>query len=137
MSTSAFVWLGVAVGGTIGALARFAVSTGLTGWLGSGFPWGTLAVNLLGTFFLGVVGAWNQAGRGPSVLSTAVNTGLLGAFTTFSTLQWELLTYFRQGQWKKALLYEGVSVGLGLVLIWLGYAAGQFVLARSWTGRPS
>jgi len=48
MSTSAFVWLGVAVGGTIGALARFAVSTGLTGWLGSGFPWGTLAVNLLG-----------------------------------------------------------------------------------------
>lgn len=131
MSTGVHVWMGIAVGGMVGALARYGVTAGLASLLGTSFPWGTLAVNLLGSYLLGLIGAWNEVSLAPSVVRTALGTGLVGAFTTFSTLQWELLVYLRHGQWKETLLYVGVSLGLGLLLIWLGLTTGQVVLVRA------
>lgn len=83
-------------------------------------PLGTLLVNLLGSFLLG----W-MLGKNVSETSLILlGTGFLGAFTTFSTLNWEMLQFQQQKQWLKAVIYLGISYTCGLCFAFIGYGLG-------------
>lgn len=117
---SAAAVLAVGLIGGLGALARFVVDGAVASRLGRGFPFGTLAVNLAGAFALGVlVGA---AVRGEAY--DIAGTGLIGAFTTFSTWALESHRLGEDGQLRLGALNFGVSLVLGVTLAWLGRELG-------------
>ena len=117
----------IAGGGALGALARFWVSSGVYQLLGKSFPWGTLTVNVVGSFAMGflLVLFLERLASAPE-WRAAVLVGFLGAFTTFSTFSIETLTLMEQGELSKALLNVLVSVVLCVAACWLG-----LILARS------
>jgi CrcB protein len=88
--------LGVALGGALGALARWFLAVALRNVI-EGFPVGTFAINAIGCFVFGLLWAWN-AGKWPAPLAAAAFTGFLGAFTTFSTFAFENLELWQQGR---------------------------------------
>lgn len=119
------MWIAVAAGGAIGAVLRFAISRGAAQALGAGFPWGTLFVNALGAFAIGILVAWFSLRLNVSpALRAMVLTGLLGALTTFSTFSLETLELARSGAVARAAMNVGVNVSASLVLVWLGYLLG-------------
>lgn len=107
----------VGLGGFGGAIARFALS----GWMSRKFPgsipYGTLTVNLLGSFLLGAVLA---AGIKP--LALLLGTGFMGAFTTFSTFKTEGMKLALSRQWRALAIYYGLSYTLGIALAFAGHA---------------
>ena len=116
----------IAAGGALGALARYGMSNGVYAWLGRGFPWGTLAVNLLGSFLMGLLFvllierlSWAPEWRG------AILIGFLGAFTTFSTFSIETLNLLEEGALLTAFLNMLVSVWLCIVVCWVGVILGR------------
>ena len=118
--------IAIAGGGALGALLRFWVSTGVYQWLGRGFPWGTLAVNFIGSFLMGFLFVlFLERMLISGELRAAVLVGLLGSFTTFSTVSIETLTLLEQADYVKALLNVVLSVGICILACWAG-----LVLAR-------
>ncbi len=120
----------VALFGALGALARYGVS----GWVAratrsSAFPYGTLSVNIVGSFALGLL--MGLATGGALGLSPRVRVGLaigfLGAFTTFSTFSYETLEALRVGQLRFAFLNVAVSVVGALAACWLGLSLAERV----------
>ncbi|OYW21296.1 MULTISPECIES: fluoride efflux transporter CrcB [unclassified Sphingomonas] len=105
----------VMLGGALGAAARYLVGQAMLGWLGSNYPWGTLAVNLIGGLAMGVlVGMLARMASGEQArLFLAV--GVLGGFTTFSAFSLELVTMLERGAMLTALGYALASV-IGAVL---------------------
>jgi CrcB protein len=118
----------VALGGAVGSLLRWLLSGAVQRWAGPLFPWGTLAVNVVGSLAIGFVGALaiERAQMTPAMRQLLI-TGLLGGFTTFSALSYETLTLIREGQWAAAALYGGGSLAAGLVATIAGFAAGMRV----------
>lgn len=118
--------LSIAAGGAIGALLRFWVSTGIYLLLGRGFPYGTLAVNVLGSLAMGLlyVLLLERMTVGPEVRG-ALLVGLLGAFTTFSTFSIETLNLIEQADYLKALLNILASVLACLFAAWIGLTLGR------------
>jgi len=120
--------LAVAVGGAAGAVARYALS----GWVAhlareGPFPYGTLAVNALGSLALGFVMGATTAGRlalGPDARA-ALTVGVLGAFTTFSTFSYETVQAARLGDLRVAAVNVAASLALGLAACWLGLRLGR------------
>ncbi len=111
----------VAVGGAVGAVARYAVMIGVARWLGAGFPYGTLAVNVIGSFILGALIEVMALVWSPGeALRAFLVVGLLGAFTTFSTFSLDVVSLFQRGETVGAILYIGASVLLSV----LGLLAG-------------
>lgn len=116
----------IAVAGALGALSRYGISLAAARWLGPGFPFGTLLVNVIGCLLLGVL-----AQRGlshPSLskpLQLAIGTGFLGSFTTFSTFGVETVTLLQDGAWGPALANVGLNVLVGLGCAALGMALGR------------
>ncbi|HHY02351.1 MAG TPA: fluoride efflux transporter CrcB [Paracoccus sp.] len=119
--------LQVALGGAAGAVARHGVNIGAGRLFGPGFPVGTVAVNILGSFLMGLL-VVVLAARG-NALSPLLITGLLGGFTTFSAFSLDAVTLWQRGQGAVALAYVAGSVGLSLAALLAGLAAGQKVLA--------
>ena len=115
--------IAVALGGALGSALRYAAQNAARAWLGSAFPWGTLAVNLLGSLLIGVCAA--AFDRGWPALRPWVMAGLLGGFTTFSAFSLENLQLLRGGQAAWALLYSVGSVAGGLCLAWAGYSGAR------------
>lgn len=116
----------VLCGGALGALGRFLVGTLAERWLGSAYPWGTTFVNLAGSFLAGLVfAAFAQRGGLPDAVRLAALTGFLGAFTTFSTLMFEVATLFQGGRTGQALLHLAVHNGLGLGCVFAGLWLGR------------
>lgn len=111
----------VAAGGALGSVLRYAVSVLLAASLGPGFPWGTLAVNVLGSAAIGALAGLGVEGGWRLLLVT----GLLGGFTTFSAFSLETALLWERGWWL-ALLYVLASVALGLA----GFALGYGMLRR-------
>ena len=103
--------LAIAAGGAIGALLRYWASTGVHAWLGRGFPYGTLFVNVLGSLLMGFLFVWliDRMAACPA-LRAFLLIGVLGAFTTFSTFSMETLNLMESGQFGKALLNVVASV---------------------------
>jgi CrcB protein len=118
---SAPVWLGVAVLGGLGATARFAVDL-LVSYRAEGeFPLGTLVVNLSGTLALGILAG---AVTDDAVLRLFA-TGLLGAYTTFSTWSFQSQRLAEDGAPRLALANILISLALGLAAIWIGMQVGE------------
>ncbi len=111
----------VAMGGALGAVGRFWLGGVLLRQLGSGFPWGTLTVNLVGSFAAGFIAIWLE-GRGPSALywRAFLIVGVLGALTTYSALMLECLLYARSQRSGLMFGYLAITLVAGLGLVWLG-----------------
>lgn len=118
----------IAAGGALGALLRFWMSNGIYGLLGRNFPYGTLAVNVLGSLLMGFLYVLliDKLALGPQ-WRAALLIGLLGAFTTFSTFSMETVNLVEAGEVFKALLNVLLSVSLCLVATWFGVLAGRSV----------
>ncbi len=115
--------LAVGIGGFVGAILRYLVSTGIQrNWGESGFPAGTLAVNLIGCLIIGTLGglAEHRTWMGPHI-KLVVFLGILGSFTTFSTFGYETLTLLRDGRLLAALASASLHLVLGMVAVWGGY----------------
>ena len=112
----------VALGGALGALARYGISGWVYDRMGENFPWGTLVVNLVGCLALGLVIRWLQVAAVAPEVRPFLTIGLLGAFTTFSTFSFETVALLQEGQWLRAGLYMGGSVVLGLIAMVAGMA---------------
>ena len=112
----------VALGGALGALARYGISGWVYDRLGENFPWGTLIVNLVGCLALGMVIRWLQVSAVSPEVRPFLTIGVLGAFTTFSTFSYETVALLQEGQWLRAGLYMGGSVALGLIAMVAGMA---------------
>ncbi|MCU0815725.1 MAG: fluoride efflux transporter CrcB [Cypionkella sp.] len=117
----------VALGGAIGASLRHLTNVGAARIFGPGFPAGTLIVNVLGSFLMGVL-VVALARKGLAHLSPLLLTGILGGFTTFSAFSLDAWTLWERGDQVMAMVYIGASVLLSLAAL----AAGLF-LARSLT----
>ncbi|HHH13532.1 MAG TPA: fluoride efflux transporter CrcB [Thiolapillus brandeum] len=118
--------LAIALGGAAGALMRYWVSTAVYAWLGRGFPWGTLAVNVAGSLAMGVlyILLLERLTTGPEIRAFLL-IGFLGAFTTFSTFSIETFNLIEQAEIGKALLNMGVSVLVCLLAAWGGVILGR------------
>ena len=118
--------LAIAGGGAIGALMRFYASTGVYAFLGRGFPYGTLFVNISGSIVMGLLYVLfiDRLQVSPEVRS-ALLVGVLGAFTTFSTFSIETLNLLENGELGKATLNIVLSISLCLLGAWLGMLAGR------------
>ena len=111
-------------GGFLGALARY----GMTGFVQrqlppTAFPYGTLAVNLLGCLLIGAIAGLAETRQllGQEFRAFAL-IGLLGGFPTFSTFGYETFAMLRAEEYVRAASNVGIHVGLGVALVWLGYA---------------
>ncbi|MCS5696973.1 fluoride efflux transporter CrcB [Desulfofundulus thermocisternus] len=113
----------VGLGGVLGAMARYHVCR-WTGGRWPGYPWGTLTVNVLGSFLLGLLLTVSFF-RGQAHLYLAVGTGFLGSFTTFSTLAYDFMQLIKANRASAALLYVAASLMLGLTAVYLGTLLGK------------
>jgi len=118
--------IAIAAGGAVGALLRFWVSTGVYNLLGRGFPYGTLAVNVLGSLAMGFlyVLLLDRMTVAPEVRA-ALLVGFLGAFTTFSTFSIETLNLIEQADFMRAGLNMVISVAACLFACWFGLLLGR------------
>ncbi|MGD8407722.1 MAG: fluoride efflux transporter CrcB [Thiohalophilus sp.] len=116
----------IAVGGALGSVFRFALSTGVYQWLGRGFPYGTLTVNVLGSLLMGFlyIVLLERSSLGPE-WRALILIGLLGAFTTFSTFSLETLNLIESGALLKAAMNILLSVVLCLFAAWAGMLGGR------------
>jgi len=120
--------LQVALGGAIGASARYLTSVAALRLVGPGFPWATLAVNIAGSFLMGVL-VVVLAREGGTRAAPFLMTGILGGFTTFSAFSLDALTLYERGQPGAAGLYVLGSVLLALAGIVAGMALARAALA--------
>ena len=115
--------ISIGLGGAVGALARYFLSSQITHVFGSGFPWGILAVNVAGCFAMGVIAelaalTWSMS---PEVRAF-LTTGVLGGFTTFSAFALDTALLTERGDMTNAMLYVAASVGGSLAALFLGLA---------------
>ncbi|ALG89185.1 MULTISPECIES: fluoride efflux transporter CrcB [Actibacterium] len=118
----------VALGGALGATCRYLTGIAATRVMGHGFPWGTLAVNIAGSFLMGAL-VVVLAEKGGTRFAPFLMTGLLGGFTTFSAFSLDAITLFERGPHGIAAGYVGASVVLSLLAISLGLMAARGVFA--------
>ncbi len=119
--------IAIALGGACGAVVRFLMSAGLYQWLGRGFPYGTLVVNVVGSFLIGLLteALFMQRITITFDYRAAILIGFIGAFTTFSTFSLETLYLIEQGSLTKAALNMAVSVLGCLFAVWFGLLCGR------------
>ena len=120
----------VAIGGAIGAVMRYLVSLLVIRFLGDGWPYGTLVVNLLGSFMIGFLWQLFETVTIADHTRLHIFTGGLGAFTTFSTFGLESLLLLQAGRSRDGLLYLLASNVGGLLCVWLGFVVSRFVLTQ-------
>jgi len=116
----------VALGGALGAILRYLV----TSWVQHRvdfFPWGTVVVNLVGSFLIGIVLEMTLRGFLSSQARLLLGVGILGGFTTFSSLSWEMLTLLEEGDILPAFLYGFGSLVIGVFCAWLGSIVVRWV----------
>ncbi|SMB88661.1 fluoride efflux transporter CrcB [Deinococcus hopiensis] len=118
-------WLWVMVGGALGAAARYSVTLALAPLVArAGFPVAVLGINVLGSFLLGLTVTLVGRGVWPEAARLAFGTGVLGAFTTFSTFSVDVDGLLTRGAGGLAALYMALSVGLGVLAAMVGRTLG-------------
>lgn len=125
-------YLSVAFGGALGSVARFWLSGLVAERFGQTFPWGTLIVNVSGSFVIGffatLTGADGRLLVTPNV-RTFVMMGFCGGYTTFSSFSLQTLALAQDGQWLKAGANAALSMFLCLAAVWLGHLAATSINA--------
>jgi CrcB protein len=121
-------YLLVGIGGFAGAVVRYGVGTFVTQRMGLRFPYGTFLINVSGCFLIGFF-MHLLAERGVLDLHWlyVVVIGFIGAYTTFSTFEYETMRALQDGQIGIGLLYVGSSVLVGFVMVWVGAQAGKLI----------
>ena len=115
--------LAVAAGGALGAVGRYLVISAVGQVFGTGFPLGTIVVNVVGSFLLGALTEAMALAWSPSPeLRAMIVIGVLGAFTTFSTFSLDVALLYERGALGQAALYAGASVVLSIGAFFLGLA---------------
>ena len=116
----------IALGGAVGAVLRYLTSVAVYAFMGRGFPYGTLFVNVSGSMLMGVLSVimLERLDLGPE-WRAAVLVGVLGSFTTFSTFSIETLNLLEQGEMVRAMANIVLSVLLCLVAVWSGVLIGR------------
>lgn len=117
-----YIW--VAIGGALGTTARYWLSGVVARAIGETFPWGTIVINITGSFVIGFVAVLTGPDGRVFIGSTArqfVMVGLCGGFTTFSSFSLQTLNLLNDGEWFRAGANIVMSVILCLVSVWIGY----------------
>lgn len=123
---NAYLW--VALGGALGSMSRYGVGVAMLRLTGPRFPWGTLLINVVGSFIIGFFGVLSGAtGRlpAPEEIRVFVLVGICGGFTTFSSFSQQTIDLFRSGEMLLGGLYIVGSVVLCLIGVWLGILLAQ------------
>jgi CrcB protein len=123
-------YLLIALGSALGGMARYACSSLVAHALGETFPWGTLVVNVVGSFVIGLFAALTGPEGRLLVAPDArlfVTVGVCGGYTTFSSFSLQTLNLVRSGELGAAGLNAALSLGLCMLTVWAGYAAGVLV----------
>jgi CrcB protein len=119
-------WLLILAGGAVGSVGRYLVTVSMADRLGAALPWGTLTVNLVGSFLIGLIATLaDEVGSiGPQARLFLI-VGVLGGFTTFSSFSLESFRLVEQHELPRALMSVVGSVALGFAAALLGIAAGR------------
>jgi CrcB protein len=129
MMAAPSTWLAVAAGGALGSMARFWMTGAIAALTGPRFPYGTLLINILGSFVIGVVAGLTltpeRMGMHPD-LRIFLMVGICGGFTTFSAFSLQTLELLQGGAVVPALLYVAASVISCVLSVWGGWALGRF-----------
>ncbi|NQV99069.1 MAG: fluoride efflux transporter CrcB [Rhodospirillales bacterium] len=113
----------IAAGGAIGAVGRYMLTVAVTQWTGGDFPYGTILVNVLGSFLLGCLLTAIALDWSPSnELRSMIQVGVLGAFTTFSAFSMDAYQQLSRGDYVGAGLYIGLSVIISILALITGVA---------------
>ncbi len=116
----------LAVAGALGTLSRYGLGGLVQKYNGTGFPYGTMIINISGCFLIGLIMqvALNTDFIAPTT-RTAMTIGFLGAFTTFSTFSYETVKLIEDSAWIPAILNIGLNLGIGLAATFLGIVIGK------------
>jgi CrcB protein len=129
-----YIW--VAVGGALGTTGRYFISGVAARLIGETFPWGTLIINVTGSFIIGFFAALTGPDGRLYVGSTArqfVMTGICGGYTTFSSFSLQTLNLMNDGEWVRAGANVGLSVALCLIAVWAGFLLASMINSMKWT----
>ncbi|MGD0332272.1 MAG: fluoride efflux transporter CrcB [Xanthobacteraceae bacterium] len=129
-----YIW--VAVGGALGTTGRYFISGVAARLIGETFPWGTLIINVTGSFIIGFFAALTGPDGRVYVGSTArqfVMTGICGGYTTFSSFSLQTLNLMNDGEWVRAGANVGLSVALCLIAVWAGFLLASMINSMKWT----
>jgi CrcB protein len=118
----------IALGGALGAVSRYGLSGWIQGFSSTTFPMGTLVVNVLGSFLLGISLYLLESTAPTTEVRSFITIGFLGAFTTFSTFSYEAVVLLQGGEWARGGFYVGGSLILGLAGLLLGLGLGSTIL---------
>jgi CrcB protein len=124
-------YLLIAVGGALGSVARFFVTSAVAAHMGIAFPFGTFTVNLVSCLIIGflITSAGKRAGIS-SAWRFLIAVGFIGAFSTFSTFEWETYSTVRSGAFLLAALYAAGSLVMGLIAVWGGTLLAEAISDR-------
>lgn len=117
-------WVAIGFGGLCGAILRYSISRHFASKRDSEFPWPIFLINMIGSTLLG----WSLAfitDANQEIWRNVINVGFLGAFTTYSTFNFEVLSLLRSGKRKLALLYLVLSLLIGPICAWVGVLVGS------------
>lgn len=115
--------LAIAFGGALGAVLRHFANNALGAWLGDDFPWGIFAVNVAGSFAMGLlISLFAHVWEPPQAMKVFLTVGILGGFTTFSTFSLDAVMLVERGATGAAVLYVGGSVILAIGALYAGMA---------------
>lgn len=128
MRNAMLLIISIGGGGAIGALLRYSISGLDYRLIGPVFPWGTIAVNMIGAFIMGVF--WNISSQFvlPEYIRMFITVGILGAFTTFSTYALETVNLFRDGDVMLALCNVLFSNLIGIIALFSGIFICRFII---------
>jgi fluoride exporter len=119
-----FVW--VALGGAIGSALRYGVNIAAPRLLGTGFPWATLTVNIVGSFLMGLLSAaLAEKFSDQPDLRLFLTTGILGGFTTFSAFSLDVFGLMQRGENSTAVIYALASVALSILAVFSGFMVSR------------
>ena len=116
----------IAVGGSLGSIARYWVGSTISGRVGTRFPYGTFVINVTACVLIGFsLGFMERHSELNPAMRFLISVGFVGAFSTFSTFEWETFSNLQLGAVLIAALYIVLSVFLGLVAVWCGFLAAR------------
>jgi len=120
-------YLLIAIGGALGSVTRYLVGSAVTNRMGTRFPYGTFVINLTACLIVGffLAGVERRAEVNPA-LRFLIPIGFVGAYSTFSTFEWETFVHLQTGDFLIASLYVSLSILLGLLAVWAGVVLARF-----------